>query len=422
MTVQNKSRMQLAIALISYLIGNLTSSIFSFVLSMYVLKLTGSSFTFSVILLINPLITALLSPAVGYFVDTFNHKKVSLLSQAASVAMMVIFLIAHDRFTTPGEIILIGITVVVLSLCDSFQSTSYKASTIHMVVENHQQTLIAWEQLMSTIVILLYPTLGGVFYGFLSVEIIAVIELCGELVVLIAIACLNFYLVAGTKKNETDTDSSHKESLRESFKTGLSYMASDSALINLLIFAIIANFALAAINVGLPVVFLNQLKINTSLYGIVQSCLALGMIVSSLLLGIIKLKGNNLRLTSYAGFALTIGLVIMAADLMLSPPQTVLVIIFAASIALIGMAITATNLPFGIYIRTQIDEDKQGRVSAMSNAVVSFLSPVGMALYGFLFDHVAAGYLFLVSGFILLADTIVLFVRGGKAPRLTAKN
>lgn len=80
----------------------------------------------------------------------------------------------------------------------------------------------------------------------------------------------------------------------------------------LLTFAIFVNFVLSAIEVGLPVIVIKQLNLGSQLYGIINSFLASGILLISLLLGLVNTKNNSyLKSTGKIGIALAFSFIVI---------------------------------------------------------------------------------------------------------------
>lgn len=165
------SKKQLHLSLGSYFIGNFSSGIFNFILSLYVLKVTDSSFSFSLILMLGPLATILGSPLVGQMVDRYPHKNIALGAQFSSILIVSLSMLLFTRFQTPlGSVIIAGTLAFWLTLCDDFQTIAYKASTLNLVAKDDHQKLIVGEQTISALMMLVAPILGGVLYPIFTLR------------------------------------------------------------------------------------------------------------------------------------------------------------------------------------------------------------------------------------------------------------
>lgn len=307
-----KSKKQLILAISSLGIGNLTSATFSFCLGVYVLQKTSSSMLFSMLLLIRPLSNLLLSSLIGFYVDKYDHKKICMTAQATSVVAVILFIaLFREQLSLSERLLIIVASSIVLTVCDTFQSTSYKASTNSMVAAEHRQKLVAYEQLTDAGAVILAPILGGLLAGAVAISNIALLELAGESVVLLAIALLDFRLISVDVEAISD-------SWLLSIKNGLEYFKNDRYLMELLLFAVIANFALSGLEVSLPIAMMKELGIPANLYGLADSFCAGGMLLVSLLLASFKMPKNYLLTTGRIGIILAGDFIVLALACFLS--------------------------------------------------------------------------------------------------------
>jgi MFS family permease len=71
--------------------GTFGSAMLSFAIGLYILRRTGSALSMGVSLITGPLATVLLTPLVGYIVDTMKHKRIMVLAQIATSITLVAF-------------------------------------------------------------------------------------------------------------------------------------------------------------------------------------------------------------------------------------------------------------------------------------------------------------------------------------------
>ena len=398
-----KSKKQLILAIGSLGIGNLTSATFSFCLGVYVLQKTSSSMLFSMLLLVRPLSNLLLSSLIGFCVDKYDHKKICMIAQATSVVAVILFIaLFREQLSLSERLMIIVASSIVLTVCDTFQSTSYKASTNSMVAAEYRQKLVAYEQLTDAGAVILAPILGGLLAGAVAISNIALLELAGESVVLLAIALLDFRLISVDVEAISD-------SWLLSIKNGLGYFKNDRYLMELLLFAVIANFALSGLEVSLPIAMIKELEIPANLYGLADSFSAGGMLLVSLLLGSFKMPKNYLLTTGRIGIILAGDFIILALAC-LCPNKLLATGIFSICMLVVGACLAAVNLPYAMYVRTKVPVNLQGRVGATTSSVVALLSPLGYALFGLVLGQIKPVWCLMMCAIIICADGLHLLL------------
>lgn len=389
------SKKQLHLSLGSYFIGNFSSGIFNFILSLYVLKVTDSSFSFSLILMLGPLATILGSPLVGQMVDRYPHKNIALGAQFSSILIVSLSMLLFTRFQTPlGSVIIAGTIAFWLTLYDDFQTIAYKASTLNLVAKADHQKLIVGEQTISALMMLVAPILGGVLYPIFTLRQIMFCEIVGEALVFFSLLRLDFKAFG----REARTDK--QENILSGIVAGMGYIKEDRLLRTLLIFGVVANLVLTAVEVGDPIVLVKDLGVSAHTYGWIMSSLALGMIVGSVLMGNVKVAQGKCRFTAKVSFLMVISLLAMATVLLYK--STLLVsTVFTVSLFLLGLAICLANVPYALHMRTEVAMEKQGRINATSAAILELASPLGLFFFGTLFQYLAPGAIFFLASIIL---------------------
>ncbi len=133
MNQKNKNFSKLLL-LLGNSIGQLGSSILSFVLGLYILKkLNCSIFFYSLSQIIGPLVAIFLLPILGSAIDKYNKNRIIRFSQFLSAISLFLFIITSRKIEIE-YIHIIGL-LIILKLSDQILSTSLNSSTINIVDE-----------------------------------------------------------------------------------------------------------------------------------------------------------------------------------------------------------------------------------------------------------------------------------------------
>lgn len=300
---------------------------------------------------------------------------------------------------------LVGSLVFCLTLCDNFQSAAYKATTVNLVAQTDHQRLIAGEQLVAALMMLVAPILGGILFPVLTLQQAMLVEVVGEALVILLLAKLSFTAFGETFVPSNDEKDWH------GFRRGLEYIGQDKILVALLSFGVLANLALSAVIIGELVVLLQQQHLSTQVYGWIEASLALGMISGSALMGVFSVTGDTRSYTAKVGFLITLVLSLLALAC-LGEQRLWISVVFAIGLCLLGNAICLANTPYMLHMRTKVALKRQGRINATADALTSIASPVGLGLFGFLFKYLPAGTIFLAASLVVLLTSIKLAKQG----------
>lgn len=169
-----------------------------------------------------------------------------------------------------------------------------------MVAQTDHQRLIAGEQLVVALMMLVAPILGGILFPVLTLQQAMLVEVVGEALVILLLAKLSFTAFGETFVPSNDEKDWH------GFRRGLEYIGQDKILVALLSFGVLANLALSAVIIGEPVVLLQQQHLSTQVYGWIEASLALAMISGSALMGVFSVTGATRSYTAKVGFLITL--------------------------------------------------------------------------------------------------------------------
>ena len=97
--------------IISTIFGNLGSSIFSFGLSLLILKETGSATNFGISFVIAPVLAVIFMPFIGGFVDKYDRKKIALFAQTVITVAVLLFALLYHRSNIPKILLIYGIII-----------------------------------------------------------------------------------------------------------------------------------------------------------------------------------------------------------------------------------------------------------------------------------------------------------------------
>ncbi len=334
--------------------------------------------------------------------DRTARKRVVLWAQSASILVVLVMYGAFSLVKAPLlQVVLAGSLVFCLTLCDNFQKVAYKAATVNLVAQTDHQRLIAGEQLVAALMMLVAPILGGILFPVLTLQQAMLVEAF----VILLLAKLSFTAFGETFVPSNDEKDWH------GFRRGLEYIGQDKILVALLSLGVLANLALSAVIIGEPVVLLQQQHLSTQVYGWIEASLALGMISGSALMGVFSVTGDTRSYTAKVGFLITLVLSLLALAC-LGEQRLWISVVFAIGLCLLGNAICLANTPYMLHMRTKVALKRQGRINATADALTSIASPVGLGLFGFLFKYLPAGTIFLAASLVVLLASIKLAKQG----------
>ena len=378
-------------------IGQLGSSILSFVLGLYILKkLNCSIFFYSLSQIIGPLVAIFLLPILGSAIDKYNKNKIIRFSQFLSAISLFLFIITSRKIEIE-YIHIIGL-LIILKLSDQILSTSLNSSTINIVDQEDIQSFRAHLQIIQAVSMVLSPIIAIFIIDKFALIGILLIEMFMELLVLV------IYWKVDFNKN-TKKEVNESQSLLILFKDGIDFIFKYKKIVFGLAFVLVVNFILGIVNIGLPFVEIKILNLSSKNYALNDSILAIGLLIGSLISSKIKsqktlnIARNSISLISLVTFVL--GLL-----LTLELTKNSWSIILAGYFLIIGISITICNILLSSWSILNIPQEFQGRVFSILNTLTQVSLPLSMLLFGYLFEIISVYAVFVGAGIFLLLFTI----------------
>ena len=189
--------------IISAIFGNMGSSIFSFGLSLLILKETGSATNFGISFVIGPVLAVIFMPFIGGLVDKYDRKKIALFAQAVVTAAVLLFALLYHLENIPKLLLVYGI-IIVMKMTDIIFATAYVGAMSRMVEKEQQLSLMSVMNIISSANMLIASFLGAVMYESLPFLLFILFEAATEFISLIITASLDFTLLAEEPSEEEE--------------------------------------------------------------------------------------------------------------------------------------------------------------------------------------------------------------------------
>lgn len=376
--MKNKNFVIVVIGQIISLFGN---AIQRFCMSLYILDLTGSAKTFSIILAISNIPYILFAPIAGLLADTMNRKKIMVyldfLSSVLMAGYSIIIISGKDSS------IIIAVVMFILSTIYTLYSPSVTSCIPQIVEREKLATANAIIQQVGYIVNLAGPIIAGLLYGFVGMKMIVVINAISFFISAISELLLDIPDLGVKEKLNNPLLKSVKE-MKKSFV----YLKNKKKIVLGIIFsyALTNIFVVPVLSVVSPYFINVKLDMPSSIYGYVEGVFVLGMIIGATL---ITLNPNlfimkKLHKTMYPMVA---ALLIMGISTYLSI-QNKFIILGLYSIGGFGimLSLALSNIISLTYIQQEISEEMLGKVSAFSTAVATASVVPGQIMYGQLIE------------------------------------
>lgn len=387
---------------ISKLISTFGASVYTFAISFYILQMTGSASSFAMNLIFSILPRAVLGPFAGYVVDKYNRKMIVISAQIITV-LTILSLIGYMMAFGLSLPAIYTVTAI-LAMTSTFSGVAFSSSISSLIDETRIQKAMSLNQMSISFAAIASPAVGGILYGTVSLEVFLVLFAVASAVAVILESTMNFTLYS----RRTEASERKQEKMLENMKAGLAYVKLQPILLSIMIIALSVNFMFGAFQVGYSFVLIDQLKMSAQHFGFTEAAFAIGMLLTSIYMSSRKEFKYPLLISKRGILVLGIMLAAITVPLLLPISYMQMLIFYIALMFIQGVMIIFINTPMQVYFQKTIDDDYKGRVFSLLETFAIALMPIGMVLFGVLFDVFPPEPIFLISAVILIAAVLYL--------------
>ncbi|RND01431.1 MFS transporter [Lysinibacillus halotolerans] len=391
--------------LFSKMISALGANVYSFGISMYILSITGSALSFAANLIFSIIPRVILSPIAGILADRIPKKVMVLVGQGGTVLTISGLLLYSLLFDI--SIVAIYITTFFYTICSTFSGIAFSASIANLVDEERIQKAMSFNQLSISVSGIGGPIVGGMLFGFVSMEWFLFINILSYIIAFLLEATMNFKLYT----NQLEEPTSIEESMLQSFKEGFTYLKTKPVILRILIVSLWLNLFLSSVSVGINFILVEILKVEYSLIGFIEAAAAIGMLFISLYFAARTNVKYPLQFSKRALFMLGILVGVMTIPLIFHFSSSAIFIYFLAVMFSFGCLTVLTNTPIMVMMQKDVDESYRGRIFGILEMMAMGLMPIGSLIFGILYDVLPAQIILLFCSASLIIITLVAIPR-----------
>lgn len=384
----------------SKMIAMLGSHVMAFGISLYILAMTGSAMSFATNMICSVLPRALVAPLAGYVADNFSKKRTILLAQAGTILTVGGLLLYTE--TVGLSVYAVYTATVFITICSAFSGVTFSSAIATLVDPERLQRAMSFNQLSTSVAMIGGPVIGGMMYGFFEMDAFLMVNMVAYAIAFCLEATMNFNLYS------TRGEDVKKEKMWEGLKGGFHYIKQRKVIKTIMWVALWINLFFSAIAVGGTYIIIELLKVKSTHFGFIEASGAAGMLAASLYFATRSEVKAPLRF-SKINLLLLSGSVGLAVIPLVTDFSYVAIIIFYLIIyfifAIFEMGI---NMPIGVYMQKNITEEYRGRVFGLMETMAMSMMPIGMVVYGMLYDTLPAIVILPVTSVIIITLSLVL--------------
>ncbi|AGA67914.1 Major Facilitator Superfamily transporter [Desulfitobacterium dichloroeliminans LMG P-21439] len=383
---------QFMILWIGQLISSIGSGMTAFAVAIYVYQLTGSATWVSVAALLAYLPTILLSPLGGILADRYDRRLMMILGDSFSALGLLSILISIQTGHGGVRPVFIGVTISSIFL--ALLEPAYKATVTDLLSEEDYAKASGLVQMAGASKYLLSPFIAGVILSVSDISAILLIDMATILITVVAVGFVR-------KRIQVMKPSTNNFNFFREFAEGMKSITRDAGVSSLVVLMFFMCFFVAFIQTLMVPMILAFTDAKT--LGIMESVSAVGMLIGSVLIGVLNIRGNYARILMIS---------LMVAGIFMAMTGTTtnswLLVVYCM---LFFTALPFVNTSADVLIRKRIPNDVQGRAWGMISVLTQTGYVVAYAVCGVLADYVF-GPLLMDEG--LLAGSIGQLIGTGE--------
>ena len=358
----------------SQLFSVLGTTIVQFVISLYVLDITKSALTFSVIASLSIVGRLICLPFCGVLADRLPKRNLMLLMDCLYLVLSIgLFLVT--RLENP--VTAIGILTVIIGMVSAFETPVVQSAIPIICKEEEIPRANGIISSIGTLGTVLGPILAGLIYRFDAVYQIFMITAALFLIAIFCEVLLNIPIQA-----QAAMDGTLFQVVVGDLKEVANYLKAQKVIVKVAAVAFLLNFFLASfIQVIIPYVSRIQLGATDAQFGLMNTILAIGSLLGTVVYGVIANRLNETSITkNLILVAILFSLLVIPFGLI--QDSTLAFWLMTVIVASAMGVVTVVSVQLIVYIQLVSDKALLGRIMSLVMIVTTLAIPLGQVMYG----------------------------------------
>jgi len=406
---QPKEKLNLILFSVGKLVSLLGTYIYSFAISLYILKITGSGTSFAFSILLGTIPRVLLSPIAGSIADRVDRKKMIVVLDFLS-GIVVLSLLGLSQIYGL-KLLFIYATTFILSVISTFFNTTFNASIPRLVFDKNLLKINSYSRAIDSGSSIIGPVLGGLVFGVVSMNLFLFINGISFILSGISEMFIDFNYNRPKEEDKTISNMSML-TVWQDIKEVFTFIKGNKILRVIIPFSVSLNFLMAAIlSVVLPYLINNVLCMSSAQYGVIEGTFSVGMLIAAILVGKLPEKEKKLKgmIFGILGMGITIILMgIPGLEVMRSFDVNVIFGLYIVVVFIFSFILLMIDMPLTVVVQRSIPNNMLGRVWGVIGTISGSLTPLGIILAGVSLDLIPSYILFFVAGIYMIIAAIFM--------------
>lgn len=352
-----------------------------------------------------------LSPIAGVLADRFNRKTICICADMFIGLSAMVFAGFMWKYDVPSEYVIL--VLFLRGIGDTFHQPSIRAIIPQLVPSESLVKANGWSQFMQSGAFMLGPVLGAALFAALPMPVVLLTDTLGAVTASVLLGMVKIPPLQKTEEHGEGHERGAGRFFRELKEGGQVYLE-DPKLLILMTAQTLSMIFFLPLSSFYPLMTSSYFKLGAWHASAVELTFAMGMLASSLLLGIVIEVKNKLK-TAYIGL---FGIGIASALCGIMPPVMWGFWAFAVFCGLLGASGNIHSIPIIAYMQETIAPEKMGRAFSLVGMAGSLAMPAGLLIAGPVAEKIGVHMWFFVTGIaiILISICAVLIHKMKKKP------
>ncbi len=345
---------------------------FSFIIGLTILKLTGSGLSFAGSLIFNILPVILFGPAAGFTADRFSRKKIITICNLLNSIWF--FIISFAISESPNKIWLCYTTIFVTSTITTFFDIAMTSAIPQLTNENKFPVYNAFSHGISAFSGIICPIIGGILFSHFDINKFAFFTgIC------FLVSAFSYFFLQFAPFKYIDKNSSDLKSAVNIIKNKLFWTVAILLLINF--------FTAICFSVPMPVIFNKTLKFSSKIYGYLQALTPIGVLIGSVIVTKVKFEYTLILRISAISFCMLF--LLFTVPLWIPFAFNIMLIWYGFILLTMGIVIAFFDIPLLGWLQNLCPENLIGKVLSLVMSAIKIANPISLFLAGILIDTIS---------------------------------
>jgi len=313
-------------------------------------------------------------------------------------------------------ITVVYISTFLMTVLSAFFNIGIESAKPSLVSKESLVKINSHARVIESISYLIGPVVGGLIYTVIDTKLFILLNAVSFLLAAVLEYFINFKF--NNRREEERTRDKSIENVWSKLKEGYTYLFNQPYLKGLIYIFIALNFFFNfTVIVPLPYLLNTIWEVDSTVYGIVQSGLPLGMITGALLVNKVLKNTTYYQLLKKIGFYSAIGVLAFGLPIIFFqgvPNNNFIICYYTILMFLGGMVVSWVDIPASVLLQKVVPERILGRVISVKLSIIKIIVPITLIISGYFLEIMSPIIILLIGASFFLLFNIWFFILRNK--------